>query len=410
MQFLYHGVTVAGEPGCLLTFEEFPQHIYRDAGNFGWDFRALEREGLLKVVFTSPDTMRQDLQRHDGLLATLIRDIGAKRLVVDSISHFRRLAPDRAAFRDILYGVINALKREGLTTLLIRELGEGDPPAVEVEDYVADTVIHLTHERIDGQRVRFMDLIKSRGTASHGSRSLMLIDDHGLRVIPPFRPAAYTLADAAGTGLPELDALLGGGIPYGGLYLLESTPTWPRHLLELNFLHAGLERGERVVALHAPAVRAHGALDLAERVGWAGAFTRAAEQNRFVPVVLNGLPPAETLERLGAELRVERRTRGTVDLNEVRGASRGEPFITAVRRLQTEARANGAAVLACLNTRAVSEPELDELRDAAEGILRIRQFRAYHFLQVCKSVTAAVSDPLPLVESPEPPFLHLAQY
>ena len=40
LQFLYHGATKANEAGLLVTFEEFPESIYRDALNLGWDLRA----------------------------------------------------------------------------------------------------------------------------------------------------------------------------------------------------------------------------------------------------------------------------------------------------------------------------------------------------------------------------------
>ena len=54
MQFLHEGIIRYDEAGFFITFEEFPQQIYRDAMNFGWDFRGLEEEDKLKVLFTSP--------------------------------------------------------------------------------------------------------------------------------------------------------------------------------------------------------------------------------------------------------------------------------------------------------------------------------------------------------------------
>ena len=409
MQFLHYGATVAGEPGCLITFEEFPQRIYRDALNFGWDFRRLEEEGLLKVIFTSTDLMQRDFQRHDGVLPSLMREIGAKRVVVDSISHFKRLAPERTQFRETIYGVINALKREGLTAVLIRELTEDDTAAVEVEDYVSDTVIFLTHERLDDQRVRFVEVIKSRGTPSHTARSLLLIESSGLRVVPPFRPPAFTLEAAATTGLAALDALLGGGIPYGGCYLLEGSPGWPRHLLELNFLHAGLAAGERVVTLAAPAGHVNGSMALARQVGWAGAFEEASKQQRYLALSLDGRAPADLIRHLRDALHSDEPTRCLIDLNDVRRALGGEDLAEALHCLHANTPGHGAAILGAVNPHVLPAGELDGLHDLADGIIHIRQHHAYHFLQVCKTVTAAISAPLSLIEHPEPPFLYLAR-
>jgi len=151
MQFLYNGITLYDEPGFFVTFEEFPEQIYRDALNFGWDLRRLEEEDKLKVLFTSPDLMQQDIQRQEGLLPEMMREIGARRVVVDSVSHFQSLAAGPAEFREIIYGLINALKREGMTSLLIREIVETEAPGSGSEEYVADTVIRLTRERVENQ-------------------------------------------------------------------------------------------------------------------------------------------------------------------------------------------------------------------------------------------------------------------
>ncbi len=80
MQFLYNGITQYQEPGLFITFEEFPQRIYRDARNFGWDFRELEEQGKLKVLFTSPEVLQQDIVRDHGLVNEMIAEIGAVRV------------------------------------------------------------------------------------------------------------------------------------------------------------------------------------------------------------------------------------------------------------------------------------------------------------------------------------------
>jgi circadian clock protein KaiC len=54
LQFLHHGASVENEAGLLVTFEEFPHSLHRDAQSLGWDLQALEAERKLKVIFTSP--------------------------------------------------------------------------------------------------------------------------------------------------------------------------------------------------------------------------------------------------------------------------------------------------------------------------------------------------------------------
>ncbi len=121
MQFIYHGIVACKEPGLILTFEQFPQQYYSDAASFGWDFRQLERDGKLRVVMTSPEVSRSDLEQVGGRIERLVQEIGAKRILVDSLSHFARLSEESTQLRSIVYGFVNGLKREGLTAVLTRE-------------------------------------------------------------------------------------------------------------------------------------------------------------------------------------------------------------------------------------------------------------------------------------------------
>ena len=56
-----------------------------------------------------------------------------------------------------------------------------------------------------------------------------------------------TLGDRCGTGSPELDSILNGGLPRGHLFLLEGEPGTGKTTLGLQFLLNGAEQGERVM-------------------------------------------------------------------------------------------------------------------------------------------------------------------
>ena len=73
MQFIYNGITEYNEPGLILTFEEFPQQYYHDAEAFGWNFRKLEKADKLRVIMTSPEVGKADLERVGGRIETLTR-------------------------------------------------------------------------------------------------------------------------------------------------------------------------------------------------------------------------------------------------------------------------------------------------------------------------------------------------
>jgi circadian clock protein KaiC len=167
MQFIHNGITQFDQPGLIMTFEEFPQQYYHDAETFGWDFRGLEQADKLRVIMTSPEVSKADLERIGGRIEAMARDIGAKRILVDSLSHFERLSDDPADLRNILYSFMNALKREGLTSVLTREsptlIGETEGTEEDVA-FVADSYIMLRYVEIESAIRKALLVLKLRGS------------------------------------------------------------------------------------------------------------------------------------------------------------------------------------------------------------------------------------------------------
>lgn len=166
IQFIYNGITRHDEPGLILTFEEFPQQYYRDAASFGWDLKQLEREGKLKVIMTSPEVSRLDLEHVGGRIENVVQEMGARRVLVDSLSHFERLSSDPVELRSIQYSFINALKREGLTALLTKESDAilGQTYSEESAAFFVDSYIMLRYVEIESAIHKALLILKLRGS------------------------------------------------------------------------------------------------------------------------------------------------------------------------------------------------------------------------------------------------------
>jgi circadian clock protein KaiC len=166
MQFIYNGIVKENEPGLIITFEEFPKQYYHDAAAFGWDFQALEKKGLLKVVMTSPEVSRMDVESVGGMIEGYVDQMGARRVVIDSMSHFSRLTQDPVELRSLEFNFINALKREKLTCLLTREspvlLGEAtDDSSI---GFVVDSYLILRYVEIESTIRKALLVLKMRGS------------------------------------------------------------------------------------------------------------------------------------------------------------------------------------------------------------------------------------------------------
>ena len=245
LQFVYQGAAQFGEPGMVITFEEFPEALYRDASNFGWDLKGMEGKGLLRVIATSPHVLVDQIQEPGGLIEQMAREIGAKRILVDSITHFQRLTDDPVRLREIIDGFFNALKRLGLTAFVTKELSEAEGP-IPFEAYIADAVIKLYHERVPYafRRVRYLEILKARGQEHICGAHTFVFTPQGIRVFPfPMAPEQEIVGNPTRrvrTGIEGLDEMLNGGLVEGFCALVAGPPGAGKTTLGLQFLHEGV--------------------------------------------------------------------------------------------------------------------------------------------------------------------------
>jgi len=166
MQFLYEGIQRGNEAGLLVTFEQFPHTLYRDALTHGWNLRELEQEGKLRVIFTSPQVFLSSLQSPISPINSAIRDMDVKRAVIDSVTQFQKLTRDPVELRAFYNHMINGLRREGITSLLLSE--DSGPDFVRGDRgrlaFVVDSVVLLRYVEIDSVMQRAVAVLKTRGS------------------------------------------------------------------------------------------------------------------------------------------------------------------------------------------------------------------------------------------------------
>jgi circadian clock protein KaiC len=188
LQFLYHGAARANEPGLCITFEEFPASLYRDAAALGWDLRALEEQGKLRIVFTSPAVFLAGLQATSSPITEMIQSIGAKRVVLDSVTLFRQVTEDPLRLRDIYNNLINGLKRERLTSLLISEdsIYKATLHRQGKLSFVVDGIILLRYVEVASAMQKALTILKMRGINHDRSIRRFEIKAGGIRIMEPF--------------------------------------------------------------------------------------------------------------------------------------------------------------------------------------------------------------------------------
>jgi circadian clock protein KaiC len=190
LQFVYNGITKYDEPGLIITFEEFPQQYYHDALEFGWDLKQLESKGRLKLVFSDPQTALTEFDKLDGQFVSLVEEYNIKRVAVDSMTHFESLFLGESEQRDIERRFINSLKREGVTSILLREndslLGQVGQVSSKIP-FIVDSYILLRYVEIDSTIQKALLVLKMRGSDHVKEIRRLSITDHGIEVEAKFK-------------------------------------------------------------------------------------------------------------------------------------------------------------------------------------------------------------------------------
>jgi circadian clock protein KaiC len=166
LQYLLEGAH-RGEAGMFVSFEEFPQSLYRDAASLGWDLKAYEEAGTLRLLFTSPHVLMQSLATPESKLLRTLHDHDITRVVVDSLTHFTQVVTDDHELRRIYHQVTSAFRREGVTVLYLGEEMRSDFTNQERGrlSFVVDSLILLRYLEIDSAIQRGIVVLKMRSSA-----------------------------------------------------------------------------------------------------------------------------------------------------------------------------------------------------------------------------------------------------
>jgi circadian clock protein KaiC len=260
VEFIYRGASLFDEPGIIVVFEVSPDKLMRDALRFGWDLRRLEQQGRLKIVFTTRDVLRQELQQADSVLLEEAASIGARRIFIDGVARLvgGTGTPDsRSGFHVLTEG----LQRENLTAVLAVEASsfDGNSSTSLPEESIADTVIRIKME--DSQRaiIRSLEIVKSRGQDFHmGRHSFRIIDGRGIQVYRRVQAPRKASRDRAAaldpttrltTGIPGLNEMTNGGYFVGSTTVVAGISGVGKSVMGLQFIAEGERRGERSLML-----------------------------------------------------------------------------------------------------------------------------------------------------------------
>jgi circadian clock protein KaiC len=219
------------------------------AHNRSLDYFAPEAIGAELQMGSLPDLLAQGPEEAKLAVINTARTRRASLVILDGFRSIRGFLPDDQAAAEFLYSLGATLALLGATLLVLVE-GDATDRIRDPEQSVCDVILSLHRVVRGGGHRRQIEVLKVRGAAPLAGLHPVTIDARGVTVYPrlesvvPADKGRWTPA-RAGFGIPDIDALIGGGLNVGTSTLAAGTPGLGKTLLGLHFLAEGARHGQR---------------------------------------------------------------------------------------------------------------------------------------------------------------------
>lgn len=199
IEFVARGIEGENQPGLIVTFEEFPKQLYRDASSIGFDLKRYEDKGTLKLFLTSPDVFVSEMMKPGGRFDQLMVEGKVERVAIDSLTDLESLVDTKKEFRDLVYRFVSGLRRYEITSILTQQgeqlIGETDISDSRIS-YIADNLILLRYVEIESALKKALVIVKERASNHDKEIREYEITDQGIVVKLPFKDQEGILSGA----------------------------------------------------------------------------------------------------------------------------------------------------------------------------------------------------------------------
>jgi circadian clock protein KaiC len=257
LQFLLAGRD-AGETGLYVTLSETAAELRTAARSHGWSLDGIHLQEILPAGDAGGETENTLFHPAEVELnettSAVIEEIARRnphRLVIDSLSEIRLLSQNALRYRREILSLKQFLSGRRCTSLFLDEAGNEDGD-MHLQT-ISHGVLRLEHVAPDfGAERRRLRVLKLRGTKFRGGYHDFKIETGGVVVFPRLVAAEHLQGPVSGTlssGMPALDALLGGGVERGTTTLIMGPAGTGKSIIVSQYASAAAARGEHVMMI-----------------------------------------------------------------------------------------------------------------------------------------------------------------
>jgi circadian clock protein KaiC len=204
LQYLAEGAR-RGERGFMITLDEPPAQIVRNARSVGIDLQAAIDSDLVRLWFEPPQEI--EIDRHFTQIEEIIRSFRPKRAVIDSLSTYgSNIGIGGRDYRDFFHALVVLMKEYQVTAIYNHEnpemLGMSSMMGAFSVSSLVDNIILMNWVELGDTFRHGLTIAKMRANPTvRTTHECEIIDGQGLRVLPRVIPGAPVLPFSGYRGL-----------------------------------------------------------------------------------------------------------------------------------------------------------------------------------------------------------------
>jgi len=185
-QILREGALKQKKRGLLISLDEHPAQIIRNAQTLGLNLEEQVADGTIQILFESPQEL--DVDAHYDRIVRLIEEYDIQRMVIDGMTSYSTAIGEVSVYRDFFHAIVAHSKQRLMTTFFNYE----NPEFLGISSYmpdfpvssIVDNLILMSLVEINNSLHRCMSVVKSRGSKHSFDTREFVIGQGGISLVP----------------------------------------------------------------------------------------------------------------------------------------------------------------------------------------------------------------------------------
>jgi circadian clock protein KaiC len=185
-QMLREGSLRQKTRGLLISLDEHPEQIIRNAETLGLNLGEQVTDGTIKIMFESPQEL--DLDSHYARIIRMVEENDIQRMVIDGMSSYSTAVSELSVYRDFFHAIVAYTKQRLMTTFFNYE----NPEFLGISSYmpdfplssIVDNLVLMSLVEINNSLRRCISVVKSRGSNHSFDTREFVIAQGGITLVP----------------------------------------------------------------------------------------------------------------------------------------------------------------------------------------------------------------------------------